>query len=267
MNVENIEKLKEALYRKGFGTDHNAELEQKIREGRTEFFIEHFMKQDVDEMAFRIHFKKDKDEQKDWTYLNSFDGSLFKNVDAPNQVREHNFPADKLITANEAYRMLKHGQLVSVNKDLINKAGEKYNTWIAIDINGAKDEYKNYPLLTYHQNYYAKHPFVVTDELKKLSVQIDGFGSAAYLDRLEKSLKKAHLIEVKGAFGEGFLAVNPAKGSVELFNKALVLIETTALENRKQNKNAPDTADDLKKNSREQVSWGQGNNKGRGHGI
>jgi hypothetical protein len=229
MNKENVEDNTEKLYRKGFGTALNTELEEQIKSGKPEFFLEYATKAGDDDMAYRLHYKRDADPEKDKVYLNTMDAMLVKNTDAPGEVREQSFPADWLITAAEAHRMLKHGELVAVNKTLFNKKGEQYNTWISIDVKGKKDEYGNYPVNSYHENYYKKQPFVLKDELQKLAVPVKEVEAGKYLDTIEKSLKKANLVNVtimhNGEQSPGFLAINPKVGRIDVYDKNMQLIE------------------------------------------
>ena len=53
------------------------------------------------------------------------------------------------ITMKETYNLL-NGR--AVNTDLINKAGEKYNAWIQLDLE-KKNEQGNYETKQFHQNY------------------------------------------------------------------------------------------------------------------
>src|ERR1700748_1645139 len=187
----NTEELKEGLYRKGFGESMNAQLEEAIKSGKPEFTLEHPVKVDEDDVNYKLYFRRDN--ERDKGYFNKYDVAI---ISPDGQVREHTFPTEKLITAMEAYRMLKHGELVAVNKNLYNKEGQQYNTWISLDINGKKDEYNNYPVNTYHENYYKKQPFELKDELKNQPVPVKELENPQNLEKIEKSLKKANLVPV-----------------------------------------------------------------------
>lgn len=275
--MENFEKLKEALYRKGFGETLNAELEQQMLLGKPEFMLEHLTKIGEDEVGYRLHFRRDDDPEKDKVYLNSYDAAIFKNADAPGEVREHNFQADKLITAMEAYRMLKHGDLVAVNKTLFNKEGQQYNTWLSIDINGQKDEYGNYPVNSYHENYYRKQLFIIQDELKKLPVPVKELENPLKLGDIEKALKKANLVPVtimvNGMQEPGTLAVNPKVGRIDVYDRHMQLVENVQQEQTRSSKqdNGPSqTQGEVKKKpweNRQQVKWDKPKNQHKGHSL
>jgi len=265
----NLEELKEQLYRKGFGTALNAALEEQYKSGKPEFMLEHFAKVGEDEMGYRLHFRRDADPEKDKVYLNTIDAALLKNSNAPGEVREQSFPADWLITAAEAHRMLKHGDLVAVNKTLFNKNHEQYNTWISIDVKGQKDEYGNYPVNSYHENYYKKQPFIIKDELQKLPVPVKEVEVAKYLDTIEKSLKKANLVNVTvmhyGVESSGVLAVNPKIGRIDVYDKNMQLIEKQQAQQQAEpalkNEAPAQSRDDVKKKPwpDRTVSWDKKN--------
>jgi hypothetical protein len=254
----NTEELKEGLYRKGFGESLNIELEEAIKSGKPEFQLEHAVKIGEDNVNYKLHFRRD--EERDKVYFNKYDVAI-TSPDAPGRSLEHTFPTEKLITAMEAYRMLKHGELVAVNKNLYNKEGQQYNTWISLDVNGKKDEYNNYPVNTYHENYYQKQPFELKDSLKKVTVPVKELENPLTLERIEKSLKKANLIPVtmmvNGEQTTGTLAVNPRIGQVDLYDQDMRLIERQQQKAELKAETPGQSQDDLKKKSREnqQVNW------------
>ncbi len=276
MNIENFEDLKEALYRKGFGTDLNGQLEEQMKSGSQEFMLERMLNIDKDEVGYRLHFRRDSNEEKDKVYFNRYDVAIFKNADAPGEIREHSFPTEKLITAMEAYRMLKFGELVAVNKTLFNKEGEQYNTWLSVDIKGAKDEYNNYPVNSYHQNYYKKQPFDLKAELGKLPVPVKELEQ--YAENIEKSLKKANLVNVTIMVGgqetKGLLGVNPKAGTVEVYDATLKPIQR---EQQQQGVAAPanktatpgNKQEDVKKKSfqDQKVEWSRKSQPNKGRSI
>lgn len=195
--MDNLEKLKDQLYRKGFGSDHTQELEEKIFSGVPEFTIEHYTTmKNGDQMGYQLHFARSKKD--DEIYFNSYTAGLLKNMDKPGEIREHTFPTKFMITAAEAYRMLKYGLDVAVNKNIYpkEKEGVKYNTWISLDLQGPKNEYGNYPEKTYHQNYYGGEPFLPTEALKKFKTPIKEVQYAMQLAGLDEKLRKANIVTV-----------------------------------------------------------------------
>ena len=254
----NIEELKESLYRKGFGESLNTGLEKQIKSGKAEFQLEHATKIGEDDVNYKLHFRRD--EERDKVYFNKYDVAV-TSPGTPGQVTEHTFPAEKLITAMESYRMLKHGELVAVNKTLYNKEGQQYNTWISLDVNGKKDEYNNYPVNSYHENYYKKQPFELSAELKKLPVPVKELENPQTLERIEKSLKKANLVPVtimvNGEQSSGTLAVNPKIGRVDLYDQNMRLVEKQQQKAELKAETTGQSQDDLKKKpwENQRVSW------------
>jgi hypothetical protein len=259
----NLEELKESLYRKGFGESLNAPLEEQIKSGKAEFQLEHAVKIGEDEVSYKLHFRRD--EHRDKVYFNKYDAA----ISSPDgKVQEHTFPTEKLITAMEAYRMLKHGELVAVNKNLYNKEGQQYNTWISLDSGGKKDEYNNYPMNTYHENYYQKQPFELKDSLKKLPVPVKELENPQTLERIEKSLKKANLVPVtmmvNGEQTSGTLAVNPKIGRVDLYDQDMRLVEKQQQKTELKAETSGENQDDLKKKpwENQRVNWEKNQRKG-----
>lgn len=271
MNIENFEALKESLKKKGFGDNLNAELEEKMKAGQPEFILEYFAKVKDDEVGYRLHFRHD--EKTDKVYFNSYDAAIFHSPFL-SEVREQNFQADKLITAGEAYRMLRFGDLVSVNRTLFNKEGQQYNAWLSLDVKGRKDEYGNYPMNMYHENYFKKNPFDLAAALKSIPVPVKELEQPARIADFEKSLKKAGLpsvtMMIDGQEIKGFLSVNPKERKVNLLDENLQVIEVkqqqAAKASVKNNETAADQDEVKKKSGQNQrgVSWSR-NSKGISH--
>ena len=179
MEKEDLDKLKEKLYRKGFGESLYPELEKKIAEGTKEFVLLYQVEVGEDLAKYRIHFRHDLETEK--VYLNKFDLQL---NETGNPVElSSSFGNNTLITAMEGYRMLKYGDKVAVNKDLF-KEDTRDNTWLVLNTGGEKDEYGNYPLLPFHENYYKKYPFDVKVEMGKLDIPVKQLENPAYLEQL-----------------------------------------------------------------------------------
>lgn len=248
MGTDNLEELKEVMYRKGFGTDHTEELEQKLNSGEREFLIKHNEKVKGDHAAFTIHFARGGEENK--AYLNSFDLAYYPNSDTGMKPMFQNFPAKFLITAAEALRLLKHGTHVAVNKTLHNKNHEKYNTWISIDTTGAKDEYGNYPLKTFHQNYYGGEAFDVKEALKQLKTPVKEIEFPMQLQNAETTLKKGNILEVtilhNGSEQKGYITVDPQHAGVKLYDRHPDLKDAIVIEHISRPKNRQGIADNNK---------------------
>lgn len=270
--LDNYEKLAEKLYRKGFGDKHNEELKQYMNDGLPEFSIISEATIDKDQMDYRSNFRRD--EATDKVYYNSIDAILTAEVNGAVVKKEHTFPADQLITATEMHRMLKHGELVAVNKNLFNKDGKAYNTWIVLDNNGPKDQYGNYPIKTFHENYFIKKlekPFIIKDELKNLPLPVKELEGPRYAENIEKALHKANLVKVtifqNGQEAAGFLSANPQSGRVDLYdaNMKLVVAQQQSQSTTEQKATTAQAQGEVKKKPWEdrKVNWKKEQSKGR----
>lgn len=267
--AEELKKHFDELYYKGFGTSVNKELEQKNASRAPEFTIETPVESTDGTINCTLHYKRDQDPAKDKVYLNSITGAIqVPQPDGSAMTREHTFPSDWNISALEMMRMLQHGLKVFVYKTLFNKEHQKYSTYLGIDVNGAKDEYGNYPVSSYHENYFLKQPFVIAEAFKKVSVpvkQLDQPGPVDY----EKLLKKANLPEVEIYHNNqvtiGYLALNPKERTVDVYDKQMNLIPTEAQQQRASKQAALQQDEKKKPWENQKVNWGnQKNNKGKG---
>lgn len=275
MDQDNFEKLKERLYYAGFGDKLNAELKENLEAGNTDFAIKDKAVIDGDNVDYALNYRKD--DKKDWAYWNTMD-VLITGPGLPEEGIQHSFFADKNITAMEAHRMLKYGDLVSVNKILYNSNHEKYNTWISVDINGQKDEYGNYPLNTYHENYFKKYEFDIKAALQeKLSVPVMELESNKKIDYIEADFKKGKLPEVtimhNGEQTSGYLSLNLKDRQIDVYDKNLQLIERQGQVNQQapaeQRKDATpeQQPEDVKKksmNEQQRPQWTQPKKPSRG---
>lgn len=267
--------LKEQMYRKAFGTEHNEELKEKLDSGVAEFAIEHYeTMKNGDEMAYRIQFSRGGENNN--AYMDGFSACLIKDLDAPGQVKEHFFEARHLITAHEAHRLLKYGSMVAVNKNLINKEKEKYNVWISINTNGTKDENGNYPEMTFHQNYFGDSPFSPREVLPLLNTPVLQVQNSVMLEEIDKKLRKANIAAVNytdnGQQVKGHISINPERAEATLYNNEMRAIETVSVprnpismkyDRSKNISEGPDGADEKKKHGQQQ-GWGSKRYPGRG---
>lgn len=271
MQQENFEKLSKELYYRGFGEGLNDELGEKMSRAGAEFAIEHQVAIAGDNMAYRLNFRKDDNEDK--YYFNTMDTSLLRSGDRPGQELTHSFPANSLVTAAEMHRMLKHGLLVAVNKDLYNKKGEAFNTWLSLDTAGPKDDFGNFPRKTYHENYFAKRPFDIQDALQALAVPVKELEQKFKLGDYEKALKKANLPEVtimvNGVESKGYLSVNPGERRIDVYDTdmKLVIQQQQAIAPVHDKQQSVQQPDDVKKKpwaERQPVNRNKSKGKGMG---
>lgn len=244
MEIVNVKEVEEQIYRKGFPKELINELLSQAEQGISEPKIPFSETEGVDSLNYQINFRIDENSSK--AYLNSFDLSMT----SPDIQRAHSFSNYHRITAKEAYRMLKFGEMVSVNKDLFDKDSQKYNTWLQLDLE-SKDGNGKYVMNSFHQNYYQKHPFELRADLQRLVRLIPSLAKTGELEKIEKKLKKAYLVAANGVVGQKtiplLLSVNPKEGLIDVYDRKMELLDLTPdLEQQQKNSNAED--DSPKKN-------------------
>lgn len=181
MNEKNFDYLKDQVKYTGFGEALEGELRQNIEQQQPAFNLKHDAFYGDDKVSAELHFKKS--EQTDLYFFNSYKVSLQK--EGRPETLDQTFYINKgnNITLKEAYNLME-GR--AVNKDLTNKEGEVYNSWLQIDFKDT-DANGNFRLNQYHQNYgydldatLAKHP------IKELQ-------NESHKEDLINSLKKGNL--------------------------------------------------------------------------
>ncbi len=208
MNQENLKFLQDRLFYLGTEKKLFDDLEKKINQGEPAFTLAFSNHYEGDNLTANLHFRKS--DNTDMYFLNRYDASLQK----PAQMAKNQtfyLDAGKGITMKEAYNLL-DGR--SVNKDLKNKDGLKYNAWVKLDFDN-KDQAGNAKLLQYHRNYgYDLH-----SELFKLPIQ--HMTSEAFT-QLSSSLEKGNLqtLKLSPAANEQMIqvAANPQFKTLDLYD-------------------------------------------------
>src|ERR1700676_454312 len=183
MNQENLKFLQDRLFYLGTEKRLFPDLEKAIGEGKPEFTLAFSNHYDKDKLSTNLHFRKS--ENSDLYFLNRYDASLQKPAQ---ESRTQTFYLDhgKGVTMKEAYNLL-DGR--SVNKDLKNKEGVSYNSWLKLDLNN-KEENGNYKVVQYHKNY----GYDLQSELFKLPIPPM---TAEDLKKLVSSLERGNIKHVK----------------------------------------------------------------------
>ena len=181
MNEKNFEYLRDQVKYTGFGDALEAELREKIQKEEPNFTLVHNTKYGNDTATTTLNFNKSK--ESDMYFFNSYKVELQK--ENSKEALEQTFYINKgsNITLKEAYNLME-GR--SVNKDLTNKEGELYNSWLQLNFKES-DTNGNFKLNQYHQNYgydleatLSKHP------IKELE-------NPKYKEDLMNSMKKGNL--------------------------------------------------------------------------
>jgi hypothetical protein len=181
MNEKNFEYLKDQIKYTGFGETLENELKEKLQKEEPSFTLNHTVKYGEDTAIATLNFKKS--DQSDMYFFNSYKVELQK--ENLKEALEQTFYINKgsNITMKEAYNLME-GR--SVNKDLTNKEGELYNSWLQMDFK-QNDAAGNFKLNQYHQNYgYDLEATLAKHSIKELE-------KPKYKEDLMDSLKKGNL--------------------------------------------------------------------------
>lgn len=235
VTVENLEKLKEEVKMTGFNDHFDKQIEERIKAGDTDFRLNRSMEVDGERIDYLLHFHVDKENRK--AYFNDMDVSL--KVPELGEERRHTFPRYLRITAKEAYNLLKYGEVTAIQKKLFNKKGEKYLSYITLDLNGNKDAKNNYPLKQYHEIYYKKKPFILEKAINELSVPVKELESPITRDFILNSLKRGNRQQVtiynNGVVETGYLMVSAKAGKIVTYDSNMQQVRGKAKEEKTEN--------------------------------
>lgn len=220
MNEQNLKYLKENIKYLGFGEKLFPELQNNIEQGLSEFHLKISTEFNKDKIGAELHFKKS--ETNDMYFLNGYNATLQK-PDGRELSQAFYLNKGNGITIKEAYNLL-HGR--AVNKDLTNKQGEKFNTWIQLDLT-QKNEKGNYESKQYHKNYGYDL------ELPLLKFPIKELENKEQKEALMKSLQKGNLqsvtFEHNGKEQKMFIAANPQMKTINIYDTNMKLQQHDSL--------------------------------------
>lgn len=213
MNAKNLEFLKEGIKYLGFGEGLNNKLTDELNSGKNEFQLRTENQYGKDKVSYTLDFRKS--DQSDMYFFNKYSATLQGQKEGEDKSQTFFIKKNSGVTAKEAYNLL-NGR--SVNKDLTNQEGEKYNAWLQIDWN-QKDNNGNHKFKMIHeaygfnlQNVLEKHP------IKELNDQTSR-------ERLTQSLERGNLHQVTFQKGDKeekmFIEANPQYKSLNVFDSNL----------------------------------------------
>ncbi len=210
MNQKNLEFLASQIKYTGFGETLEGALKEKIEKGEKEFTIPHEAKFDSGTLSSELSFKKS--DQSDLYFFNSYKAILQKEgaSHAPEQI--FYVSKDNTFTMKEAFNLL-DGR--AVNKDLKNKEGEVYNSWISLDFKNPENN-GNFKMNHYHQNYgYDLEAALSKHSIKELE-------TPKFKEDLLNSLKKGNLqsvtFVVSGVESKMHVEANPHFKTVNVYD-------------------------------------------------
>ncbi len=214
MNEQNLQYLKDNIKYLGFGDKLYPELQSNMEQGLPEFQLKTQTEFNKDKIGAELYFKKS--ETNDMYFLNRYDAALEKfngkKLSQPFYLNRGNG-----VTIKEAYNLL-HGR--AVNKDLVNKEGQKYNAWVQLDLKD-KNERGNFETKQFHKNYgYDLEQSLTKFPIKELAV-------TEQKDALIKSLQKGNIqsatFQHNGEEQKMYVEANPQLKTVNIYDKDMKL--------------------------------------------
>jgi hypothetical protein len=243
MNAKNLEFLKEGMKYLGFGEGLNNKLTEELNSGKNEFQLRTENQYGKDKVSYALDFRKS--DQSDMYFFNKYSASLQGQKEGEEKSQTFFIKKNSGVTAKEAYNLL-NGR--SVNKDLTNQEGEKYNAWLQIDWN-QKDNNGNHKFKMIHEAYgfnlekvLGKYP------IKELNDQTSK-------DRLMQSLERGNVHQVSFVKGDKeekmFIEANPQFKSLNVYdsNMKKVYQENERKESRVDNGKEVSAAKEAQKQS------------------
>lgn len=234
MNQKNLDFLADQIKYTGFGESLQPVLKEMLEKGEKEFTIAHEAKFENSVLNSELSFKKS--DQSDLYFFNSYKAMLQKEgtPHALEQIfyvgKENNF------TMKEAFNLLE-GR--SVNKDMVNKQGEAYNTWCKLDFTDAEKN-GNFKMTHYHQNYgYSLEAALEKHSIKELQ-------TPKFKEDLMNSLKKGNIqsvtVVVNGEERKRFVEANPQFKTVKMYDGSMERINDRESKDQKKSESESQSA-------------------------
>ncbi len=226
MNEKNYDYLKDQIKFTGFGEGLENELKDKMQKQTPDFQIAHKAKFGSDELNAVLHFKKS--DETDMYFFNRYQVSL--KPEQSSETMEQTFYINKgnNITLKEAFNLM-NGR--AVNKDLTNKEGEVYNTWVQMDFKQT-DNNGNYKMKHFHQNYgydldsaLAKHP--ITELLNEKD-------KTRLVESLQKGNRQSVTIVQGNSEKKQFIEANPQFKTINMYDGNMQRINNRQGQNEKK---------------------------------
>ena len=183
MNEQNVEYLKNNIKYLGFSDSVFPELMKNIENRFPEFTLTHSRDYGTEKLEAKLHFSKSQ--TSDMYFANNYLATLTKaNQEKVSQMIY--LEKGNGLTQKESYNLLS-GR--SVNTDLKNREGEKYNAWIKLDFS-VKEPNGNYKLNQFHEAY----KYDLTATLQKY--HINELKDDTQKERLIQSLQRGNKQQV-----------------------------------------------------------------------
>lgn len=242
MNQKNAEFLKDALKYLGFGEGLNGKLTDELASGKGDFKLHTTNDYNRDKVDYTLEFRKS--DQSDMYFFNRYTATL-KNIDDTDG-KSQTFYINKNagVTAKEAYNLL-NGR--SVNKNLVNAEGQKFNAWLQLTFD-IKDENNNHKFRQFTTGYgynlekeLGKHP------IKELRDQLSK-------ERLMQSIERGNLHQVTFMRGDRedkmYIEANPQFKTLNIYDGSMKKVFQEHEKKDKERDDQPEKKQENKKASK-----------------
>ncbi len=210
MNTKNFEYLRDQVKYTGFGEGLENELKEQILTGKPSFSLNFDASYQDDFVQAKLNF--DRSKETDIYFFNSYQVELHKEGKQEPLKQQFYVHFGNTVTMKEAYNLM-DGR--SVHKELLNKEGESYKTWLQLDFKES-DSQGNFKVKHYHENY----GYELEKELEKH--QIKELQHPAYKQELIDSLKKGNRqsvnLNISGQDSKHFIEANPQYKTVNIYD-------------------------------------------------
>ena len=239
MNQENYDYLKNQVKFTGFGEGLENELKAKIEKNEPTFQLNYEHKFGKDEAVATLNFRKS--DQQDMYFFNNYHMAVKQDGQKDPVAQTFYVGKENNFTVKEAYNLLS-GR--AVNKDLVNKEGQGYNSWVQLNFKETENS-GNYKLKHYTEAY----GFDLKGALEKLPIKEMAVPEdrAKLIDSLEKGNRQSATFLMNGTEQKRFIEANPQYKSITVYDGNMKRIrndqkegesssQSTAQENRKAQK-------------------------------
>jgi len=242
MNTENLDYLRKQVKFTGFGESLESELKANIEKQEPNFQLKFAQEYGKDNVIAMLNFRKA--DNNDMYYFNNYQLSL-KQPNKDEVQQTFYVGKDNTFTMKEAYNMLS-GR--AVNKDLVNKEGEKYNAWVQLDFKETTDS-GNYKLKHFTENFgYDLEGALSKLPIKELAVSAD---KEKLTDSLKKGNRQSATFLIEGKEEKRFIEANPQFKTITVYDSSMKRIrqdqkegETSGQSSAREIKNGQKQKDD-----------------------
>ncbi|WP_276374272.1 hypothetical protein [Chryseolinea sp. H1M3-3] len=213
MSEKNLEFLKDALKYLGFGEGLNEKLTENVKSEKPEFQLGTVNTYGKDKVSYSLDFKRS--DKADMYFFNRYTASFKAGENGPEKSQSFYINKNAGVTAKEAYNLL-NGR--SVNKDLVNSEGQKFNAWLQLDFNQPDDK-GGHKFRQFHSGY----GYNLERELAKLP--INDLNDMKSKERLMQSLERGNVHEVNFVKDDKtqkmFIEANPQFKTLNIYDSEM----------------------------------------------